>query len=412
MSVSTTLPTFPTTSDVLASLQAALQALNPLLTNYNAGGVTETYLEAASILVGSDASTYPGVVQKGAYELLTIVQTAEFILTASGNFLDLKAADVGVTRKAAVAASGPVQFYPTTVSSSVTLIPAGTIVAAESADPTALPIAYMTDTNDTIPANGTESVGTTVTAVNPGSSGNQATVGAINTVVSGVTGVTVASTQTIAGGADIEGDDTPNGGLRARALAAIPNASQCTISAIENAALSFAGITNAVAQDINTDPTQLRGVVQLYVDDGSGDLGNASNANYPILATMQTAFDSGLYRAAGVQVNVQGSELLATTVSLVLYVKALYVAQTASLASVVAAVQLAIYNYVQSVGIGQPVLLSEIITAACEVAGVADVPISSVQINGSGANLQPSAIQAPRLANLAAVTIVASTVTY
>jgi hypothetical protein len=67
---------------------------------------------------------------------------------------------------------------------------------------------------------------------------------------------------------------------------------------------------------------------------------------------------------------------------------------------------------VQGVGIGQPVLLSEIITAACEVAGVADVPISSVQINGSGANLQPSAIQAPRLANLAAVTIVASTVTY
>jgi uncharacterized phage protein gp47/JayE len=405
MSVSTTLPTFPTTANILASLQSALQALQPLLTNYNAGGVTETFLEAASILTGSDASSYPGVVQKGAYELLTIVQSAEFILTASGNFLDLKAADVGVTRKPAVSASGPVQFYPTTVSSSPILIPAGTLVAAESADPTAMPIAYATDTDDTIPANGTQSAGTTVTAVTPGSSGNQATVGAINTVISGVTGVTVASTQTIAGGADI-------GGLRARALAAIPNASQCTISAIENSALSFAGITNAVAQDINSDPTQLRGIVQLYVDDGSGDLGNASNANYPILATMQTAFDSGLYRAAGVQVNVQGSELLATTVSLVLYVNALYVAQTASLASVVAAVQLAIYNYVQGVGIGQPVLLSEIITAACEVAGVADVPISSVQINGSGANLQPSAIQAPRLANLAAVTIVASTVTY
>jgi uncharacterized phage protein gp47/JayE len=412
MSASTTLPTFPTTADALASLQSALQSLNPLLTNYNPGGATETYLEAASLLVGSDASSYPGVVQKGAYELLTMLQQAEFILTASGNYLDLKAADVGVTRKPATPASGPVVFTATVSGVNPIVIPAGTMVAAESADPTAMPIVYMTLTTVTIAVGASQSPPVVVQAINAGANGNQSVVGAINTVVSGVTGVTVASTQTIAGGADVEQDDAPNGGLRARALAAIPNASQCTIPAIENAALSYAGITSAVAQDINSDPTQPRGVVQLYVDDGSGDLGNASNANYAILTTMQNDFDSGLYRAAGAQVNVQGSQLLAATVSLSLSINATYATNTESAANIVAAVQLAVYNYVNSVQIGRPVLLAEIIRVAAEISGVSDVPITSVQINGAGSNLTPSATQAPRCANLASVTVTYALVSY
>jgi uncharacterized phage protein gp47/JayE len=412
VSVNTTLPTFPTVAEVLAGIQSALEALNPLLTNYNPGGATETFLESLALLTGSDASTYPGVVTESAYEILTTLQTAEFILTATGSFLDLKAADVGVTRKAATYAGGPVQFSITGQASIAITIPSGSLVAAESADPTAMPIVYRTLANATIPINGDVSNIVQVEAINAGANGNQSFVGAINTVISGGTNVTVASTSTIGGGADTEGDDTPNGGLRARALAAIPNASQCTISAIENAALSYAGIVTAVAQDINSDPTLLRGVVQLYVDDGSGDLANSSNANYPILATMQMAFDSGLYRAAGVQVNVQGSELLATTISLILYLNANYAAVTTTPATTVSAVQLAIFTYCNAIAIGAPVSIAEIIRYACDIAGVSDVPVTSVLINGANQNLQPTAVQAARIANLSDITITYALVNY
>jgi uncharacterized phage protein gp47/JayE len=406
------LPTFPTTTDVLASLQAALQALNPLLTNFNAGGATETYLEAASLLTGSDASTYPGVVQKGAYELLALVQGAEFILTASGTFLDLKAADVGITRKPAVGASGPVVFYATVNSLIANVIPEGTLVAAESADPTVLPAVYATQADATIPIGGAQSNTVIALAVSLGSAGNQSVIGAVNTVVSGATGVSVASTGTMGGGADVEQDDSPNGGLRARALQAIPNASQCTLTAIEADAINYPGITSAVATDINIDPTIARGIVELYVDDGTGNLGDASNANYVVLATMQTDFNRGLYHAAGTQVNVQGSLLLPTTVSLVVGINLAYATDISPAAAIILLVRSAVYNYVQAVGIGSPVLLSEIIRIAAEVAGVSDVPITAVTINGAGSNLQPLPTQACRCVGLGNVLVTYALVTY
>jgi uncharacterized phage protein gp47/JayE len=409
---STTLPTFPTTAEVLASLQSALQALNSILTNYNAGGATETYLEAASLLTGSDASTYPGVTQKGAYELLTQVQAAEFILTATGSFLDLKAADVGVERKPAVSAGGPVQFFPTVSSSVAIVVPVGSLVAAESADPTVGPIVYRTLATATIPANGASSNIVQVLAVNAGSLGNQSAIGAINTVVSGATGCTVTSTGTIGGGADQEQDDAPDGGLRARALAAIPNASQCTLSAIEAAAVSYAGITNAIAQDNVTDSTQPLGVVQLYVDDGSGDLGNASNANYPVIATLQNDLNSGKYRAAGVQVFVQGSLLLLVQVSLIVSLNSTYVADVESAADILIAIQNAIQTYVNAVNIGNPVLLSEIIKVVANVPGVSDVPIFSVLINGNAQNLIPGPVQAPRINDPTTTVVTYSLVSY
>jgi uncharacterized phage protein gp47/JayE len=407
-----TLPTFPTTADVLASLQSAIQALNTLITNFNPGSVVETYLEGCALGLGSDANTYPGVTAEGAYQLLAQVQNAAFALTATGSALDLKAADVGVYRKPAVAAAGPYVFSIISPTNQAQVIPAGSLVAAEPADPTAPPIIFSTDSDATIAAGATTSNQITITAVTAGSSGNQLT-GAVTTIISAGSNVTGTNPQAVSGGADEEQDDSPNGGLRARVLSAIADASQGTISAIEQAAKSFPGVEDAVlVENTAADGTPQDGVGQLYIDDGTGDLGNTSNANHPIIAEVQAAFTSGLYRAAGTQVNVVGSLLLAVTVSLTAQVNQNYTAQTSPLATVVENIQIAIYNYLLTIGIGKPAFVSEIARYANEVAGVSNVIVTSIMINGANVDLMPTNVQVPRAANTAAISVTTQLVNY
>lgn len=397
-----TLPTFPTTAEVLASLQAAVEVLNGLITNFNAGGVVETYLEGASLALGSDSSTYPGMTVSGAYEQLALVQNAAYVLTASGTALDLKAADLGVTRKAAVAATGPYVFTIINIAVVDTVIAAGATVASESADPTATPSLYTTQTDATIPAGSSTSNTVQITAVNGGSAGN-APAGGVTSIISGASGVTGSNPQPVSGGANTEGDDTPNGGLRARVLLAIPNASQGTISALEEGALSFAGVVSALlVENTNDSGAPQLGIGQLYIDDGSGNLGSSSNPNFGIIATVQAAFTSGLFRAAGTQVNIVGSQLLPVFVTLDMYVAQSYITETASEASVIEAVQTAIYNYVEGLAIGKTVFRAEIIFAALGVPGV--VNVSTVAINAAAVDLVPTAVQCARCASLASIT--------
>jgi uncharacterized phage protein gp47/JayE len=406
--MSVTLPTFPTTAEILASLQAALQALNGLLSNYNAGGATETYLEAASLALGSDADSYPNVTVPGAYELLTQVQNAEFILTATGSYLDLKAADVGVTRKPAVAATGAGHFIAPTPPSSNEVISIGTLVAAEPVDPTANPIVYATTATATILAGQTTSNVVTFTAVAAGSSGNQV-IGAVNQNINAPFGVSFANTVAATGGADIETDAS----LQSRALAAVPNASQGTKAALENAALSYAGVSSARLLDNTADDgvTPMLGRSQLYIDDGSGDLGDVGNVNHAIIATVQAAFDSGLYRAAGTQVHVVGSLLLAVTLNITIQVSQAYTQTTSSTSAIQTAAQLALFTYINSIALGRPVFVSEVISAAIEVGGVVNVPLTSVVINGVNGDLIPTPIQTPRCASLSSVNVTVVVVT-
>jgi uncharacterized phage protein gp47/JayE len=399
--VSIVLPTYPTTADVLASLQSTVESLQSLLTNFNAGGVTETLLEAEALNLGSDASSYPGVTVQGAYQLLTSVQAAAYILSATGSDLDNKAADVGVYRKAAVAATGQVTFSIAVSGGSPTIIPIGTLVGAEPADPSGSPIVYATTTTGTIPSGQTQSNSVAVEAVNTGTLGNVAA-GAINQVLSGPGGTFVTNPLSIGGGANTESDTS----LRTRALAAVPNASQCTAAALIEAALSFPGIASATVVDLTNPAGDFQlGCVQLYVDDGTGDIGNPTNPNHAEIAALQAALNSGLYRAAGVQVNVVGSILLPVTIALGYTYDTGYASTETTPAAIQTAVELAIYNYVNALPIGNPVTIAELIAQVFTVQGVWNVAVGSVVINGANADLFPSATQTPRCANLASVTV-------
>jgi uncharacterized phage protein gp47/JayE len=396
------LPTYPTCADELAALQALVEAAQSLLTNFNAGGVTETLLESEALNLGSDATSYPGVTQKGAYQYLQDVQAAAYILTANGTDLDNKAADVDVYRKQATQSTGAVIFSIATAGGSPTIIPIGTLVSAEPADPTAPPIIFATTTTGTILTGQTQSNSVLVTAVTAGSLGN-VIAGAINTVASGPGGTAVTNPYSTGGGADTEGDDSPNGGLRARALAAIPAASQCTASALVEAAVSYAGITAAYVLDNTADDgyTPELGRVQLYVDDGTGDLGNPANPNHAVIAQLQADLDSGLYRAAGTQVHVVGATLLPVAISLQFTFDTNYTLSTGDQIQV--AVQLAVYNYVNALSLGRPVTIAEIVATVCGVGGVWNVAANSVLINGANADLYPGPTQTPRCENLSDV---------
>lgn len=396
---SASLPSYPSVAELLTGLQQALNNQNGLVTNYNAGGITETYLEALCINLGIDASSIAGVTLEGAYELLYEVAKSAYASTASDVFLDLKGADVGVFRKGATSATGPLMFsitQPAPVGGRI--IPIGTLVAAQPVDPTQAQVTVQTTVIGVIPQGATSLTAVlTGEAVNAGSAGDVAA-GAINTCLSDGT-LQVTNPAAFSGGTDEEQDDVPVGaGFRSRVLAAIPNSSQCTIAAIEEDALAFP-ITSAVLVENTADDgvTPLLGRGQLYIDDGSGNLGDPTNPNYASLIALQNAIDSGLYRAAGTQVHVRGAIMLPISIALSVYVSAAIIALGESQDDIVTAIQEAIFSYVDAILMGQPVTVAKVIASARDTQGCSNVDVASVQINGVAADLLPAVYQLPRI---------------
>lgn len=401
-------PPFPLVTDVLASAQSALKNLQSLLTNFNPGGVTQTSLEALALALGADASTYPNVIQPGGYELLDRARKASFILSAAGIDLDNKAADVNVKRKQPNSAQGFVQFsFPAPVRTD-TVILFNTIVASNPVDPSALPVLFLTTTSITVPQGQSQAPALVpITAQAAGSSGNQP-LGSINAVLSGPYGLQVTNSAKTGGGFDLEGDDAPNGGLRARALLAIPNAAQGTARAIELAAQSYTGvITSRLLEYLADDGvTRQDGHGQLLVDDGTGTLGT----NSALIARIQTDFTAGLYRGAGTSIHVVGAtQIVISNVTITnLFYDQNYASTVSPLSAIVLAVQTAIYNYINALGIGQPVLIATIVKLAMEVPGVLNVTVNNVSVNGARADYQPRFSQTARMASANLVSVFAS----
>lgn len=89
------------------------------ITNLNIGGVFRTFIELFS----------QGLAD--LYDLLATVVPQGYVQSASGAWLDLKAADLGLTRLAARRTVGVARFYRSTSDGNVT-IPAGVVVATKS----------------------------------------------------------------------------------------------------------------------------------------------------------------------------------------------------------------------------------------------------------------------------------------
>jgi len=130
-----------------------------------------------------------------AYANLERVLALGFAQTSEGSYLDYRAQEHGVTRNAAVEATGIVTFS----GDNGTIIPAGSIAT------TGAGVQFVTDAEVSIGDGGT--VDAAVTAVEAGATGNVA-IGTINSIpvsISGVSGVFNAAETT--GGADEETDE-------------------------------------------------------------------------------------------------------------------------------------------------------------------------------------------------------------
>lgn len=394
MAITLALPEFPTAEDLDISISQAIQQLNSLATNYNIGGLSRTWIQAICLALGSDTSTLPGSTQQGAYEILVTLKNAMFLTTATDYWLDYKAADFDVLRKTATSSNGAVIFTsPTVAPSGGTLIPAFTQLQANLADPTASPVIFQTIANVTIPAGSTVSPTAPVQAVLKGS-GTNVPANAINVVLTGPTGFVVFNPAATSGGTDRESDTS----LRARALQAVATASQCTLAALVEAALSYNGITSATTLDLTAEDgvTFQLGNCLVFCDDGSGDLGNPANPNNASLVTFQADLTAGKWRAAGCVVYALGSLLLDTTIALSITIEDTYLNEGNTAASVQTAVQAAVYGMVEGAGLGQPIRISDVVEIARPIAGVSNVITTSILINGLAADLIPLPQYVPR----------------
>lgn len=384
------LPTSPTCAEVYQSLKNYIA--NPpngggsLITNFNAGGVADTMLKAISVAFGSDASSLPNVQQPGAFERLDAVQSDEFISTASGTALDLKCLDVGVKRKDATTAVGIIQV---TIPGGST-VTQGVVCIATLADPTIAPVQFTVNADTVVPSNTPTDVA--ITCTETGSIGN-VDPGTITQIQ--FAGATCSNAAATAFGTDTEQDDTPNGGLRARGLAAIPNDTDCTVPAIANDALAFDGIVSSTVIDLTdtdgTTPALAR--AQLYVSDADGNIGDPTSPNYPILQSIIAVFNSGQHRAAGCIVGVHGSIQDIVTVALTVYMTKAYVNAGGTALALQNMIQLAVQNTANETVISAALRLSKIVTAAQSVddgIAVDHVVDTTVLINGSNSDYTPA----------------------
>lgn len=302
--------------------------------------------------------------------------------TSSGSDLDTWMADYGVTRLAAVAASGPVTFSRFTATGTA-LVPVGAAiqtadgtqqftVALDTANP-----AYSASLGGYVMAAGVSSVSVTVTAQNAGVQGN-VVAGSVTTIVQALPGIdTVTNAAAFTNGVDAESDAA----LRARFIAYIGSLSKATKAAVLYAILSLQQNVTAVIVENLTYAGNLPqpGFFYAVVDDGTG------NPSSTFLANAANAVEA--VRPLSVTYGVFGPTQVTANVVMTITTAAGYVH-----ADVVALVVAALQNYINTLGLGVSLSYTKLSNVAYGASpGVTNV--TGVTLNGGTADLAATSKQ-------------------
>lgn len=177
-----------------------------------------------------------------------------------GEYLDAHAADRGMTRRAATAATGEITITGT----AGTVIPAGSVFSTASLNSEDPSISYDTAEAVTIPESG--SITVDITCEQTGTVGNAAanTVILVSSTITGITAVT--NTAAITGGTDEEDDES----LIERIVeydASQGDSFTGNISDYRRWAMSVDGVGNAAVIPANDDT----GLITIVVTDANGD---------------------------------------------------------------------------------------------------------------------------------------------
>lgn len=246
-----------------------------------------------------------------AYQLYERLRNL-FLDTATGPGLDRLGADrYFVARQDATAARVDLEFTRATSVGPLT-IAAGTEVSSEDGT-----VTFSTDEDLEIPDG--ETVGSIRATSKALGSDQRADADTLTRIVGGTieAGLTVTNLERSAGGNDRERESE----YRERVRSVFVNARRCTVSALEQGALTVEEVRVASAYEVRDSAGCPVGFVDLWVADQNGD------ANSAMVADVEEVLEE--WRAAGVGVDVQGG----TTVERQIRVRVTFEAGTSSSAA-------------------------------------------------------------------------------
>lgn len=339
---------------IVAAMINTSRANGSRVTDFSVGSVARTLMEAPAIEIE----------ELYLQMLLGLQESIPTAVFTSFNF----------ERLAAVSASGTVRF--TCVSSASAIrIPAGTRVKSDSSA-----LEYATQVDAPIAAGGTYA-DVQVACTTTGLSTNCAA-GTLTTMVSPVAGiVSVTNLAAFLNGADVEADAA----RKTRFHAYIASLSRGTVAALQYGA-SRSVVRNAsgdvieraahvaVIEPYLTNPTEPTALVNVYIHNGTGvtslDLVAAVSQDLHGYVAPDGTLVTG-WKAAGVKLNV----FAATEISINITATIAMVGGASNAAALVTA-QAAVADYITSLGIGEPVIRSELVSRVMGISGVYNVTMT------------------------------------
>lgn len=313
----------------------------PLITDFTPGSVAFTLLAAFSVAVDA----------LGMQIFMT--RQAAYISTATGDDLDAKVADFGLTRNEAIPASGTFTFTKNNAAAANIDIPAGSLIST-IATSSETAVTYATNVDAMLPI-GETSVEVECTCQVSGSGGN-ISAGSnllIASMIPGIDGVTLE--ESITNGDDDETDDA----LRARGLAAFQALAHGTIASYKNIVMSVSGISDAIVVPLGRGP----GTVDIYILGPDNSLPSEETQE-----AAQAAIDAQKVATDDVDVLVPSSTTVNVTFSV-------HLAVGFDPDATAEAVQDAVEAYIGTLGIGASategtIYASKLVAAALTVSGV------------------------------------------
>jgi uncharacterized phage protein gp47/JayE len=315
------------------------------------------------------------------------------LASSQGVWVDTFVNAFGMTRLAAVAATGLVQFSRYSTVGNIA-IPVGAQVVTTDGSQVFQVYADLTNAAYSATATasggpgyvllaGANTVAVPVQALNAGTVGNvQAqAITKLRTAVSGIDAV--VNTAAFTNGANQESDAA----VKVRFVLYIASLQKATRNALAYA-ISAIGLNlqSQFAEFTSPQGTADDGQNSIWVDDGSG--------NPPTATVTAAAAAVNQYRAFGVRIGVYGATTLGATVQIAVNIDPTYNVQ-----AVVAAVQAAITTYVNGLGLGNTLRYTRLEQLAYDAStGVTNV--SSVSLNGGTSDLVPALGQTIKISSV------------
>lgn len=347
----------------------AIQGAAKVLVDLTVGSILRAVVEANAAVI----LWLQGLI----LQLLAITRAA----TSSGADLDSWVGDFGLTRLAAVAASGQVSFARFTPSQQA-VVPVGTTIqTGDGAQQFAVTLdttnpAYSASLGGYVLAAGVASINVPVAAVTAGAGGN-VSAGQINTLTQALPGVdTISNAASFTNGVDAESDAA----LRIRFIAFVASLSKATKGAVGYAITSLKqGVIYTLVENQQYNGTTDYGYFYVVVDDGTGSPGST------FLSNVSNAIDA--VRGVSIRFGVCAPVVVTANAGMTITTAAGYDHN-----AVVALVVAALRNYINALTLGQTLTYSRLAQVAYDASpGVTNV--TAVTLNGGTADVSATSQQ-------------------